>query len=247
MSAFPRDGRHRVRRAHVADEVFDRLAQMVMTGELEPGSTLPPERELAESFDVSRLIVRQAVHRLAEIGLLEVRQGGSTVVGDPLRSDHPSVSALALRYGPSREAMLASLRERQVVGSLGMLVLAARRCDDDDLERLRAIVDAFEDALEKAEARGTPAPHIDLLNERFWICVADITKNPFLQRDTRYWFRVVREDPSITKRHGTKPAERLPGYRAVIGQLAAGIGAAEAYLSVVQSLLDSLEGERRPR
>src|SRR5215510_2585730 len=68
---------------HAADPVFEHLASAIIDGSLPPGSALPPERELAERFDVSRLIVRQAVHKLADIGLVRVRQGGPSQVVHP--------------------------------------------------------------------------------------------------------------------------------------------------------------------
>src|SRR5579862_7219403 len=90
-----------IARGHAADEIFDQLAQAVLSGELAVGAPLPPERVLAERFGVSRIIARQAVHRLAEVGLVRVRQGGSTVVLDPEQSSDLRVIELLYRLGPS--------------------------------------------------------------------------------------------------------------------------------------------------
>jgi GntR family transcriptional regulator, transcriptional repressor for pyruvate dehydrogenase complex len=68
-----------IRSKHAADPVFDQLAAAIIDGSIPPGSALPSERELGERFAVSRLIVRQAVHKLADIGLVRVRQGGATM------------------------------------------------------------------------------------------------------------------------------------------------------------------------
>src|SRR5262245_19105446 len=83
-------------RRHAADHCFDRLARDILGGELAPGGHLPPERVLAERYGVSKLIVRQAVHRLAELNLVRVRQGGPTVVLDP--DDAADMRVVALRY-----------------------------------------------------------------------------------------------------------------------------------------------------
>ena len=53
-------------RTHVADGVFDQIATAILRGELAAGSTLPPERVLADRFQTSRIIARQALHRLAD-------------------------------------------------------------------------------------------------------------------------------------------------------------------------------------
>ena len=227
---------HRVRRVHVADEVFDSLACSIVGGEVEPGSTLPPERDLADRYDVSRLIVRQAIHRLADLGLVRVRQGGATVVNDPALADDPRVSVLALRFSPERESQLAALRERQVVGSLSMLVLAGRRCQPKDIVRLESIV---------TEAERYPE-RLAELNEAFWISIADATANPFFQRETRYWFRVIRHNRTLGKRATLPPEQRVAAYKLVIEALKQGRSAAKAYLSSIEILLDYIDQTDNP-
>ena len=71
-----------VTRRSVPDEVFDQVLAEVVDGELEAGQTLPSERRLAEVLGVSRPAVREALQRMAQTRLVEVRQGGSTTVRD---------------------------------------------------------------------------------------------------------------------------------------------------------------------
>lgn len=61
-------------------QVFDDLQQRVETGELEPGSKLPTELQLAERYGVNRLTVRQALAELRRAGLVVPRQGVGTFV-----------------------------------------------------------------------------------------------------------------------------------------------------------------------
>ena len=51
-----------------------------------PGSALPPERELAEQFQVSRPSLREAIGNLQARGLVERKQGGGTFVSRQLNS-----------------------------------------------------------------------------------------------------------------------------------------------------------------
>ena len=71
-----------VNRRSVPDEVFDQVLAGVVDGEIEAGETLPSERRLAEVLGVSRPAVREALQRMAQTRLVEVRQGGSTTVRD---------------------------------------------------------------------------------------------------------------------------------------------------------------------
>ncbi|WP_104978170.1 FadR/GntR family transcriptional regulator [Sorangium cellulosum] len=69
----------------------------------------PPERVLAETHGVSRITIRQAVHKLAAAGLVEVRQGGPTRVRDPAKAD-ARVLELLLRFGGRLRSARANFR-----------------------------------------------------------------------------------------------------------------------------------------
>ena len=63
---------------------MQQLEEMILEGTLKPGQKLPPERELATQFEVSRPSLREAVQKLAAKGLLISRQGGGTYVSEDL-------------------------------------------------------------------------------------------------------------------------------------------------------------------
>lgn len=71
-----------VARRLVPDDVFDQLLDEVVDGGLAAGDPLPSERRLAELLQVSRPAVREALQRLSQARLVEVRHGGSTTVRD---------------------------------------------------------------------------------------------------------------------------------------------------------------------
>lgn len=62
------------------DVVITRIRELISAGELTPGSRLPIEKDLAESFKVSRGSLREAVRALCIMGVLETRQGDGTYV-----------------------------------------------------------------------------------------------------------------------------------------------------------------------
>src|ERR1043165_1368509 len=71
-----------VNRRSVPEDVFEQIVAEVLGGQMQPGEPLPSERRLAEVLGVSRPAVREAIKRLTEAGLVEVRQGDSTTVRD---------------------------------------------------------------------------------------------------------------------------------------------------------------------
>lgn len=61
-------------------EISRQLLAYLLTGNVQPGQRLPPERRLAEMFGVGRSIVHEAINSLTVLGLLEVRLGDGTYV-----------------------------------------------------------------------------------------------------------------------------------------------------------------------
>jgi len=68
------------RPANLASAVTAELVERVVRGVHPPGTSLPAEPVLCESFSVSRTVVREAVKMLQAKGLVQVRQGAGTVV-----------------------------------------------------------------------------------------------------------------------------------------------------------------------
>src|SRR5438309_10264091 len=75
-----------IARARASEQVFSQLASALIAGDFPIGGALPSEQALADRFGVSRIIVRQAIHKLAEMGMVRARQGGATVVLEPWQS-----------------------------------------------------------------------------------------------------------------------------------------------------------------
>lgn len=76
----------RVKQPKISDVIMQQLEAMILEGTLKPGQRLPPERELARQFEVSRPSLREAVQKLAARGLLTSCQGGGTFVSEDLGS-----------------------------------------------------------------------------------------------------------------------------------------------------------------
>lgn len=95
-----------VRRTKLYEQVAKQIERMIVEGLLKPGDKLPPERELAETFEVSRSSVRDAIRTLELIGLVEPRQGEGTVVRDLSARSVASPLATVL------------VRKRELVGEL---------------------------------------------------------------------------------------------------------------------------------
>src|SRR4051795_12719197 len=69
-------------RSPVAERIFGRLVEDVLSGRYEPGEKLPTQRTLAAELEVNMAPVREAVKRLEQLGLVDVRQGDGMRVTD---------------------------------------------------------------------------------------------------------------------------------------------------------------------
>lgn len=60
--------------------VLEELVEMIVTGAVQDGESLPPEQALCEEFGVSRTVIRECIKRMQEKGLVVVAQGRGTQV-----------------------------------------------------------------------------------------------------------------------------------------------------------------------
>ncbi|MCW2772323.1 MAG: transcriptional regulator, GntR family [Nocardioides sp.] len=117
-----------VTRRSVPDEVFDQVLAEVVDGEIEAGEALPSERRLAEVLGVSRPAVREALQRMAQTRLLDVRHGGATTVRDFRRfGGLDLLPRLLVRKGDLDTAVARSILEARLVVGPGVAALAAER------------------------------------------------------------------------------------------------------------------------
>ena len=115
-------------RRSVPDEVFDQVLAEVVDGEIPVGDPLPSERRLAEVLGVSRPAVREALQRMAQTGLVQVRHGGATTVRDYKR--HAGLDLLArllVRHGDLDPAVARSILEARLAVGPSVAALAATR------------------------------------------------------------------------------------------------------------------------
>ena len=71
-----------IEKRSLPDEVFEQLTTEIVSGRYAPGASIPSERDLSETLGVNRHVVREAVKRLEQIGLVKGGQGGRTKVLD---------------------------------------------------------------------------------------------------------------------------------------------------------------------
>ncbi|MEU5598393.1 FadR/GntR family transcriptional regulator [Streptomyces sp. NPDC020298] len=133
------------RPARLAQAVMESLTDTIVSGVIPPGSTLPVEPELCETFGVSRITIREAVKSLEAKGLVLARQGYGTTVTPPEEWNllDPVVLAATVQHDDEL-VVLDQLVDIRSTLEAQMTAQAAELATDDDLravERLLARLD----------------------------------------------------------------------------------------------------------
>ncbi len=204
-----------VSRRLVPDEVFDQVLTGVVDGSLAPGERLPSERRLSEVLGVSRPAVREALQRMAQARLVEVRHGGSTTVRDFRRSAGLDLlPRLLVRGGSLDVAVARSILEARLAVAPEVAALAAARAGaglGDDLTATIDLLVADEDPVARQRVALT-----------FWDQVVDAADSVVF----RLMFNSLRAayEPAMEALADLMSAEvdRVDAYRAVRDAVVAG-------------------------
>lgn len=131
-----------VRRRTLADDVTEVLRARLVAGEVASGGRLPTEGQLADAFQVSRAVIREAVARLKHEGLVESRQGAG-IFRSPEGVELPNLRNAV----QAREASLLAVYELRLAVEPMSASLAAQRWVDGTIEPIRSAVQRLERAV----------------------------------------------------------------------------------------------------
>lgn len=130
----------KITRGTLADQVTERLLDYIEAQHLKPGDLLPSETSLANSFGVSRPVIREALKSLEGKGVVEIVNGKGALIrpidSDPLRRFFQR--AMRMEHGTMLELM--EVRKGLEVQAA---ILAAQRRDEKDLESIARLVQSM--------------------------------------------------------------------------------------------------------
>lgn len=215
----------------VCDGVLQRLA----AGEFDVGARLPAERELAETYAVSRATVREAMVALEMLGIVDMRKGSGIYVVGRARSEEES---------DRLDIGAFELMEARRLYEVETAAVAASRIGAEDLAQLDALIGTMQD---EDEARGEQA------DRDFHLLIAEATGNSAMVAIiAELWSMRERCDLARTilqRARGSGLAPRVREHRVIVDALRAGDphAAREAMRThldaVIEHLLASTESE----
>jgi GntR family transcriptional regulator, hexuronate regulon transcriptional repressor len=147
-------------RARLYQTVAEKLAGAIADGHYQIGDRLPPERELAASFEVSRPTIREAIIALELDGLIEARMGsGVYVIAARPAGDH----GISMGIGPFE------LTEARLIFESEVAALAASQITAEEITALEGLLKE----MEKGNRRGNG----EIADREFHQRIADATRN----------------------------------------------------------------------
>ena len=128
---------------HNRESLLNAMMDSITDGDFQPGDRLPSERLLAEQFSVSRPVVREAIQRLRERGLVHVAPGSGTYLRESSALDWARPLDAVGRH---RAATTRQLVEARVMLEQQAVRLSAERATPDEIDDLRRALAAFDTA-----------------------------------------------------------------------------------------------------
>ncbi|MEO1294042.1 MAG: FadR/GntR family transcriptional regulator [Pseudomonadota bacterium] len=168
----------------VADAVVEQIETLIVQGVLRPGERLPSERDLAETMDVSRPTVRDALKALEDRGLVTIRPGGGAFIAELIGTAF--AEALIDLFASREDAVFDYLEFRRDVEGIAA-ARAARLATDADREVIRQVFARMEEA--HAKRNPTEEASIDAV---FHMTIVEAAHNVVMMHTMRSLYELLR-------------------------------------------------------
>ncbi|OGP58746.1 MAG: hypothetical protein A2V65_05365 [Deltaproteobacteria bacterium RBG_13_49_15] len=232
-----------VKQNRIAVDIVNQLKGAILSGRLKPGERMPTERELTEQFQVSRVVVREALRELEIKGLVKILKGpaGGSYVTD-LSFDQLNSAFLDLFL--CNKLSVAELIHTRILVEMEIARLAVLNVNATFTRRLKDALNAesFEDV-----------SHADFVSNRLIVheILAEMCGNRLLQAIASSLYRLSGElilEVKPAKKIIHRQEEHADIVRAVLAKDAAGaVAAMERHLKSVGAKLIQLENAYRKR
>ena len=198
-----------IQRTKIYEEVAAQLERLILEGALKPGDKLPPERELAERFDVSRSAVREALRSLELKGLVEPRPGEGTLVRTP--SLDSLLNPLASLLGQKLE-LVGELLEVRTMVEPHLAGRAARNATAEDIAQLDNILKRHEEKVARQELAIEE-------DSEFHYTIARASKNSVILKVVDMMMDILRGSRERSLQVDGRPAKSLAGHRRIFNAI----------------------------
>lgn len=198
----------------LASQMARELGRRIVAGKYEPGHLVEDEAALAERYQVSRSVVRDAVKILVGKGLLEVRRGIGTRVRSRAHWGLLDDDVLAwYQSAPPNSDFFRQLTDIRMIMEPKAARWAAERADDEDIAEIRSAVQRME------QEKGSIEDFI-IADARFHRAILRAAHNEFLMALEGVIFSALLSSIRLTNKDPRENADSIPFHYAVFEAIA---------------------------
>jgi GntR family transcriptional repressor for pyruvate dehydrogenase complex len=229
-----------IKSTRIYEEIVRQIKTMMAEGRLASGDRLPPERELAEKFLVSRTSVREALRALESLGLVEIRPGEGTFIREV--SVDRLIEPLALVMVAKRESIAELFEARRLIEP-AIAGLASSRATPDEIQEMERILEA--------QAREVAAGRTGFEQDaRFHAAIGRAAHNEAITRIAHAVMDLLTQSREESLNTPGRPTRSHQDHRRILEAIAGRqVGAAEEamrdHLVAVEALVLGADPERR--
>lgn len=169
----------------VSEEVLEKMKQMIVSGQYQPGDKLPSENELTQMFHVSRISIRESIKQLTSLGLVETHHGAGTYVRQFNEEQFTApIASMIYTKKLMKKDILYILEVRKI--EIMIAGMAAKKSDKEGVEELWRIHRAME------EGYMDPAIHFSS-DLAFHMQISKLAQNPYLSQICRLLYESLEQ------------------------------------------------------
>ncbi len=198
-----------VKKEKIYEDIVRQISRLIKNGKFKTGDRLPPERDLAQTFKVSRASVREAIRVLESEGLVKTRVGDGTYVEASSVEDLVKPLAAAMVVG--RESLVEIFSVRKMIEP-ELAFLAAERATGDEISELKRILDHQKKQVRKRRL-------VTEMDYSFHLLLAKMAKSEVFLRVYKTLTELTNQTREEFLQEGDRPQKSVGGHEEIISAI----------------------------
>jgi GntR family transcriptional repressor for pyruvate dehydrogenase complex len=139
-----------IKKQTMSEQMAGTIKELILSGKLNGGDTLPTEPELSEQFGVSRAVVRDATRILMALGLVEVRHGAGVFVTESQSNAFGEALLITLRRS---NASAWDIEHFDQIMLPEVIALVATIATDEEIAKIQEHIQTYRHVITEFHAR----------------------------------------------------------------------------------------------
>jgi GntR family transcriptional repressor for pyruvate dehydrogenase complex len=189
------------------ESVIGQIMDLIKNNELKPGDKLPPERELAEKFFISRGSLREAFRVLESRGIIKSKPGGGRYIREIRKNGHNNTENIILSL---EKSSILELLEAREIFEVKIVKLAAQRATVEDIESIEKALNKMNEEEELKDDKKTES------DTEFHLAIAGASHNFVFVNIIKLHLDLLKETREKTQQIPGRREERWHEHQAIL-------------------------------